>query len=126
VLFAHGARDSRWSRTLETLAVQLRTALPASHVGIAFLEFQPPTLDAALDAAIAWGARHVDVMPVFWSSGGHVANDVPPMLAALAARHPHVTLRLLPVLSELPGMLAFIAQAVVATTAAGANRVGGT
>ena len=57
-------------------------------------------------------ARAIDVMPVFWANGGHMANDVPPLLAELRRRHPGLQLRLLPVLSELPGMLDFIARAV--------------
>jgi len=41
-----------------------------------------------------------------------MASDVPPLLAELRRRHPGLQLRLLPVLSELPGMLDFIARAV--------------
>jgi hypothetical protein len=41
-----------------------------------------------------------------------MANDVPPLLASVERRHPGVEVRLLPVLSELPGMLDFIADAV--------------
>jgi sirohydrochlorin cobaltochelatase len=125
ILFAHGARDARWSRTLETLAAQLHGRLPASFIGIAFLEFQPPTLQAALADAVTAGATRIDVMPVFWSSGGHVANDVPPLLEQIRAAHPRVALRMLPVLSELPGMLAFIAEAVVQAAAAPPPRAPG-
>jgi len=89
---------------------------PDARVDIAYLEFQPPTLAEAIDQALAAGARTIDVVPVFWASGGHVANDVPPLLAAQRARHPDLQLRMLPVLSELPGMLDFIADSVVRGT----------
>ena len=112
ILFAHGARDARWSMTLGELQKRVQARLPDAHVGVAFLEFQPPTLDAALGRAIGAGARSIDVMPVFWANGGHMASDVPPLLAELRASHPGLELRLLPVLSELPGMLDFIARAV--------------
>jgi len=112
ILFAHGARDARWSVTLGELATRVQARLPDAHVGIAFLEFQPPTLDAALESALAAGARAIDVMPVFWANGGHMASDVPPLLAELRRGHPGLEVRLLPVLSELPGMLDFIADAV--------------
>ncbi|MGZ9032165.1 MAG: sirohydrochlorin chelatase, partial [Burkholderiaceae bacterium] len=82
-----------------------------ADVGIAFLEFQPPTLGAEIERAMGAGARCIDVMPVFWANGGHMANDVPPLLAELGRRHPGLEVRLLPVLSELPGMLDFIADA---------------
>ncbi|HUN93648.1 MAG TPA: CbiX/SirB N-terminal domain-containing protein [Burkholderiaceae bacterium] len=115
VLFAHGARDARWSQTLSQLADAIRALAAAEapgrelHVSTAFLEFQPPTLQDALDQAMRDGARRIDILPVFWASGGHVANDVPPLLAAFRASHPALQLRMLPVLSELPGMLDFIA-----------------
>ena len=112
ILFAHGARDARWSVTLGELRRRVQDRLPDAHVGTAFLEFQPPPLDAALEQALAAGARSIDVMPVFWANGGHMANDVPPLLADLRRRPPRLEIRLLPVLSELPGMLDFIADAV--------------
>jgi sirohydrochlorin cobaltochelatase len=112
ILFAHGARDARWSTTLGDLRQRVQALLPDAHVDIAFLELQPPALAAAIDGALAAGARSVEVVPVFWASGGHVANDVPALLAQIQESQPGVRVRLLPVLSELPGMLDFIADAV--------------
>jgi sirohydrochlorin cobaltochelatase len=112
VLFAHGARDTRWARTLSELRTLVQARAPQAHVAVAFLEFQPPTLAEAIDDALADGARTIDVVPVFWASGGHVASDVLPLLDKLRARHPGLALRVRPVLSELPGMLEFIADAV--------------
>jgi sirohydrochlorin cobaltochelatase len=112
ILFAHGARDARWSMTLDDLRQRVQARAPDAHVGTAFLEFQPPTLESAIERVLAAGARAIEVMPVFWANGGHMANDVPPLLAAVERRHPGVEVRLLPVLSELPGMLDFIADAV--------------
>ena len=111
ILFAHGARDARWSMTLVDLQKRVQARRPDAHVDIAFLEFQPPTLGAGIERAIDAGARSIDVVPVFWANGGHMANDVPPLLAELRRRHPGLEVRLLPVLSELPGMLDFIADA---------------
>lgn len=113
ILFAHGARDARWSLTLGELENKVRARRPDALVLRAFLEFQPPTLDEAFAAALAAGARRIALMPVFWASGGHVASDLPPLIAGFRAAHPAVELSLLPVISELPGMLDFIADAVV-------------
>jgi sirohydrochlorin cobaltochelatase len=111
ILFAHGARDARWSMTLVELQKRVQARRPDAHVGIAFLEFQPPTLATEIERALDGGARSIDVLPVFWANGGHMASDVPPLLAEVRRRHPGVEVRLLPVLSELPGMLDFIADA---------------
>lgn len=110
ILFAHGARDARWSQTLEVLAQAIRQHLPHTVVASAFLEFQPPSLSAALNSAVAAGCTKVDVLPVFWASGGHVASDLPPLLDTFRRTHPQITVALLPVLSELPGMIDFIAK----------------
>lgn len=113
ILFAHGARDERWSETLSQLRGRVQRALPAADVNTAFLEFQSPSLVEALGHAERAGCTRIDVVPVFWASGGHVANDVPPLIEGFRAAHPDVQLRLLPVISELPGLLDFIAAAVV-------------
>ena len=113
ILFAHGARDARWSDTLTDLSRRVQLRAPDALVAVAFLEFQPPTLDSVLTKAIERGCCSIDVVPVFWASGGHVANDLPPMLADFRRQHPEIELRLLPVLSELPGLLDFVADAVV-------------
>jgi len=112
VLFAHGARDARWSASLSALAQAMHTH--AGHVSVrtAFLELQTPTLLEALEAAAAEGARRVHVVPVFWAAAGHIENELPPILAQFNARHPQVAVRVLPTLSELPGMLEFIARTV--------------
>lgn len=112
VLFAHGARDARWSATLGELRAKIERRCPQATVAAAFLEFQPPGLREALAAVIAAGCRRVDVLPVFWASGGHVADDLPPLLGELRGAHPEVEIRLLPVLSELPGLLDFVAETV--------------
>jgi sirohydrochlorin cobaltochelatase len=118
ILFAHGARDSRWSDSLNTLAAAIRAQAPEVSVSTAFLELQTPTLREALDAAASGGAERIHVVPVFWAAAGHVENELPPMLAQFTGRYPNVSVKALPVLSELPGLLEFIARAVARTLTA--------
>jgi sirohydrochlorin cobaltochelatase len=126
VLFAHGARDARWSVPLHALAAAIRAHAGQASVRTAFLELQSPTLLEALEAAVAEGARRIHVVPVFWAGAGHIENDLPPILAEFGARHPQVAVRALPVLSELPGLLDFVARTVAKTvTAAGGGALPG-
>jgi sirohydrochlorin cobaltochelatase len=118
ILFAHGARDARWAQTLEVLRQAVLARRPQSRVELAFLEFQTPALADALAAAVQAGCTRIDVAPVFWASGGHVTNDVPPMLDQFRRANPQVQITLLPVLSELPGMSDFIASALDALAGA--------
>jgi sirohydrochlorin cobaltochelatase len=112
VLFAHGARDARWSQSMHALATAIRAQAGQASVRTAFLELQTPTLLEALEAAASEGALRIHIVPVFWAGAGHVENDLPPILNAFTARYPQVAVLTLPVLSELPGMMEFIARSI--------------
>jgi sirohydrochlorin cobaltochelatase len=112
ILFAHGARDARWSASLQALAVAISNKLGGARVRAAFLEIQSPTLPQALQSAASDGAREIHIVPVFWAAAGHVDNELPPMVADFTQQNPGISVRTLPVLSELPGMLDFIAGTV--------------
>jgi sirohydrochlorin cobaltochelatase len=113
ILFAHGARSAAWSRPLEALEREFAAAVPDRTLRSAFLELQQPDLPTVIDELAATHDR-IDVLPVFWAAGGHVARDLPPLLEAARQRHPHLKLRALPVLSELPGVVPAIVRAALA------------
>jgi sirohydrochlorin cobaltochelatase len=113
VLFAHGARDARWSEPLERMREALMHARPQTRVETAFLELQEPGLAGVLEFLAVDGVRRIDIVPVFWSRGGHVAVDLPQLVGAFRDRHAGVEVRVLPVLSELDGMEAFIIGAIL-------------
>ncbi len=114
ILFAHGAKDARWALPLQQMQRALALARPRSSVQVAFLDLQEPSLEEALEAAAAAGCRRIDVAPIFWARGGHVSEDLPQMVRDFAARKPGIEVRILPVLSELPGMEQFVVQAILA------------
>ena len=109
ILFGHGARDPRWADPFERVRALVVAGRPDLQVRLAFLEFMPPNLAAAAESLVAAGCRGVRIVPVFLGQGGHVRADVPPMVAALAARHPDVTFDLRPAIGEDDAVLAAIA-----------------
>lgn len=113
VLFAHGARDPAWGRSLQLLAAAIAREAPDRPVAIAFLEMQTPALPEVIDSLVAQGARRISVLPVFWAGAGHVQHSLPPMLAQARKRHPGLATEVLPVLSELPGLIDHVAAAAV-------------
>lgn len=115
VLFAHGARDPAWTVPLDRLAALLAQQLPDTQIVKAFLELQSPTLDVAVDSIIANGPATITVLPVFWARAGHVAHELDPAVEQLRARHAGCSFEVMPVLSELPGLLETIAGTVGAS-----------
>ena len=113
ILFAHGARDALWARPLHALKAELERIRPQACVRIAFLELQRPSLPEALDELARCGARSIDIAPIFWSQGGHIATDLPPLIEQHMRDHPGSTVRVLPVLADLPGMHEFLALAIL-------------
>jgi sirohydrochlorin cobaltochelatase len=94
ILFAHGARDPRWSAPFEAIAARVRDARPGVPVRLAYLEFMSPTLPEAGAELAAAGCSRVDVLPMFLGAGGHVRRDLPLMMDALRQAHPQVAFTL--------------------------------
>ena len=100
VLFAHGARDPRWAEPFEAVAARVRAAAPGLPVVLAFLELMTPSLADAVATLVAAGATRVDVVPLFLGTGGHLREDLPPLVDALRTAHPGATIALHPAIGE--------------------------
>jgi sirohydrochlorin cobaltochelatase len=119
VLLAHGARDPRWAEPFEAVAARVRLAAPASRVALAFLELMTPSLGDAVAGLVAAGATRVDVVPLFLGSGGHLRQDLPPLVAALRAAHPGVAMHLHAAIGEHAVVIEAMAAAAVAAAGLG-------
>jgi len=119
LLFAHGARDPRWAEPFLAVAERVRRADPGRPVELAFLETMEPDLATAAARLVAAGADRVDVVPLFLGMGGHLRNDLPPLVEALRAAHPGLDVRLHPAIGEHEAVIA-----VLASTALAAARFG--
>ncbi len=116
MLFAHGARDPRWSLPFEAVARSVREREPQLIVQLAYLEFMSPGLLDAGHALAQAGCTHVDVVPLFLGAGGHVRKDLPLLLAELAASHPQVAWQLRTAIGEVGSVIEAMAQAALALT----------
>jgi sirohydrochlorin cobaltochelatase len=112
ILIAHGARDQRWLEPFARMRADLATKLAPSAVVLSFMEFAPPNLAAAARDLCEKGARRVLVVPVFLSGGGHVANDIPALVAAERARYPEVAFEVAGAIGEEPEVTAAMSAAV--------------
>ena len=78
-----------------------------------------PSLDAAVAALVADGATTIDVVPLFLGTGGHLRQDLPPLVDALRSAHPDVAIRLHAAIGEHAAVSEAMARA--ALVAAGLN-----
>ena len=85
LLFAHGSREPEWAAPFERIASQLSEKF---FVEVAYLERMRPTLEEAVAALAAKGARRIRIVPVFLGVGGHIKEDLPKLADAARARHP--------------------------------------
>jgi sirohydrochlorin cobaltochelatase len=113
ILFAHGARDPRWSQPFEAVAQRVRAARPGCAVQLAYLEFMAPTLLDAAATLVRSGCTQVQVLPLFLGTGGHVRKDLPLLMDTLRATHPHTAFTLHAAVGEVEAVT--IAMAGVAT-----------
>ena len=109
LLFAHGARDPRWSLPFEDVARRIRVVRPGLAIELAFLEFMTPDLVEAGRRLTDAGCELVDVLPLFLGAGGHVRKDLPALIERLADLHPAVRWRLRPAIGEADAVLAAMA-----------------
>ena len=114
LLFAHGARDPRWAEPFLAIAERVRAADPARPVELAFLELMEPDLGEAARRLAAAGATRIDVVPLFLGMGGHLRNDLPPLVEAVRAALPGVEFRLHPAIGENDAVIAVVASAALA------------
>jgi sirohydrochlorin cobaltochelatase len=93
----------RWPRTaatdpyqagLEALASHLKRSLDGDLFAIAYNEFCAPTLEEAVQAVIAQGARQIRIVPSMLTPGGsHSEREIPAALAQLRITHPGIDFR---------------------------------
>ncbi|MEO5845864.1 MAG: CbiX/SirB N-terminal domain-containing protein [Caldimonas sp.] len=119
VLFAHGARDARWAEPFEAVAVRVRGAAPGARVVLAYLELMAPGLAEAVAGLVSGGATRIDVVPLFLGTGGHLRQDLPPLVESVRASHPAVAIELHPAIGEHAAVVEAMARAAVAAAGLG-------
>lgn len=96
VLFAHGARDTRWAEPFVRIMERVREGAGAMPVEPAFLEFMAPNLATAVDRLVSRGVGRIRVIPLFLGRGGHLREEVPRLVATIGAAHPGIAIDLAP------------------------------
>ena len=116
VLFGHGSRNAEWAVPFEAIRREIRQLQPEVLVELAFLELMGPTLPEAVGLLANRGVKRISVVPIFISTGSHVREDLPKLIAEALAAHPELEITMAAPLGEAPAMLRAMASYALAPT----------
>ena len=94
LLVDHGSRREQANALLDAVAERVRERAPDCIVRTAHLDLAHPTIAEGIDACVAAGAGEIVVHPYFLGPGSHTTHDIPDRVAAAAARHPELRVRI--------------------------------
>src|SRR4051812_34848210 len=92
LLIDHGSVKAEANDMLAAVASMVQEmAGPDVIVGYAHMELAEPDIDTGFAACVERGATEVVAFPYMLSPGKHSTRDIPRLVAAAAAKHPHVS-----------------------------------
>lgn len=94
LIIGHGSRDRAGVEEFLQIGRALADRRPEHVTGIAFLEFERPTIGEAIDQLVTSGARRIVCLPGMLFAAGHVKNDVPREVQTAMRRWPGVAFRI--------------------------------
>jgi sirohydrochlorin cobaltochelatase len=105
LIAAHGSRDASGIEEFWAFANAWQQHRPDRLQAAGFLEFERPTIAAAIDDLVGRGARRITVVPAMLQAAGHVKNDVPSEIQEGRGRHPGVVFHMARALDIHPALL---------------------
>ena len=118
VIAGHGSRDPDGVREFEELVALVKARAPQHAVHHGYLEFASPTIEEALQASMAAGAKQIVMVPSVLLAARHAKNDMPSELLAVARAHPELDLHFGAPLNLDPLLLQLAQERIVAAEAA--------
>ncbi|HEX2173015.1 MAG TPA: CbiX/SirB N-terminal domain-containing protein, partial [Dehalococcoidia bacterium] len=109
----HGSRDAEGVREFAALLEALRQARPTWWISGGMLEYPGealPSIQDAIDAAIAAGARRILAAPVLLFPAGHAKYDMPQEVATARRRYPSLEIVEVPYLGSDEALLDVVAD----------------
>lgn len=113
IMLLHGSKDPSWLEPFLELRDKVAIGAPGASVAFACLQFGSPTLEQAIEELAAQGIRQIAVVPVFISTRGHVAKDVPGLVESAKARYPQIKITASRAVGDFPAVQQAIIDCIV-------------
>ena len=110
IALAHGSRDPRSARTVREIVATTKALRPDLKIEAAFLDLSRPDLDSVVDRWVARGHTEIVVVPLLLTEAYHARVDVPEVVAATAARHQGLAIRVADVVGTDAALLTVLDQ----------------
>lgn len=123
VLVGHGSRDPEGIAEFSALVKLLKQHADNTPVHHGFLEFASPTIEEAVNAAIAEGARSITVTLGILLAATHAKNDIPVQFQQLRAKHPAIEFRFSSVMALHPKLMALARQRLIEAEASSTHTI---
>jgi sirohydrochlorin cobaltochelatase len=115
VLLAHGSKDPRWRVPFERIVDAVQGQSGETEVRLAYMEFVKPTLMDVARECLGQQILRLKILPLFLSTGVHLATDVPGQVNQAKAQFPQLEVELLAPVGEDPRLTGLIQQIVIET-----------
>lgn len=96
VLIAHGSKDSKWSKSFESLV----DGCSDINLHLAYMDFMEPSLFSVVNELQKKGIKNIKILPLFMSGGGHVDKDIPEQVKELKAKYADINFEVLSPIGE--------------------------
>jgi precorrin-8X/cobalt-precorrin-8 methylmutase len=123
VLVGHGSRDPDGLQQFEALAALMHERAGSHTITHGYLEFATPTIDQAVRANIALGAKEIVLVPGVLLAASHAKNDIPAEFLAMTREYPDVTFHCAGVMGIHPLLLELCRERLIAAESHSANVV---
>jgi sirohydrochlorin cobaltochelatase len=109
---AHGSPFPEANAAIYAVAARAQATERYRRVSVSFLGLNEPDIPSAIDELVDDGCTQIAAVPYFLQLGGHVAEDLPAIIAAARVRHPHTDIMLTDHLGYDPLLVEVIADRV--------------
>lgn len=113
ILLVHGSKDPRWGESFRRMATEVKGHVGGNAVRLAYLEFEPPTLDEASSEAVRDGIQRLRILPLVMAGGDHLEKDIPLQVQSIQRKFPQLKIVLLPSIGKHPRFVALLKELVL-------------